>query len=159
MAEIPTMSNVFISHVHEDDPQLGAMKVLLETRRFPVRDSSINSSRPNNAHESDYIKESILAPAIQWAGTLVVLVSPQTHESEWVNWEIEYAQQLGKRIVGVWAQGATDSDLPEALERYADAVVGWQADRIAGAILGEINDWTTSDGRKRDTRTLARYSC
>ena len=39
--------NIFISHIHEDDPDLAAMKKLLDKSGFQVRDSSINSSRPN----------------------------------------------------------------------------------------------------------------
>ena len=158
MAEGPT-NNIFISHIHEDDADLGAMKRLLEVNGFNVRDSSINSAKPNDAHDPDYIKSEILAPRIRWAGTFVVLISPQTRESEWVDWEIEYAHKQGKRIVGVWASGAADSDVPEPLELYADAVVGWQADRIRDAITGEINNWETAEGTLRSARPIARYAC
>ncbi len=87
-----------------------------------------------------------------------MLISPGTKESEWVDWEIEYAQSLGKRIVGVWAQGAAECDVPEALERYADAVVGWQADRIRDAIAGNLNNWESSAGKVVD-RQIPRYRC
>ncbi|MEZ5829238.1 MAG: TIR domain-containing protein [Hyphomicrobiales bacterium] len=46
---------------------------------------------------------------------MVVLVSPNTHKSEWVDWEIEYAHTKcsGTRIVGVkWTHGAQGCDLP-----------------------------------------------
>jgi hypothetical protein len=152
-------NNIFISHIHEDDPDLGAMKRLLDRSGFHVRDSSINSTNPNEAQSADYIKQRILAPRIRWAGTVVVLISPGTRKSEWVNWEIEHAQKLGKRIVGVWEHGAKDSDIPEALDRYADAVVGWQGDRIKDAICGNINDWQTGTGEMRDRRGIARFSC
>jgi len=97
--------NVFISHVHEDDAGLGKVKDLLAKNGMTIRDSSINSSNPNNAKSEDYIKSQILAPQIKWAGTLMVYVSPDTKNSDWVNWEIEYAHKLGKRIVGVWETG------------------------------------------------------
>src|SRR5947199_4924986 len=103
--------NVFISHIHEDDADLTSMKDLLSKSGCQIRDSSINSSRPNEATSEDYIKSEILAPRIQWAGTVVVLISPGTHESDYVNWEIEYANKLGKRIVGVWARGSKDCDV------------------------------------------------
>jgi len=151
--------NVFISHIHEDDNDLKMMKDLLQKNGFEIRDSSINSSKPNEASSDDYIKSGILAPRIQWAGSVVVLISPGTRESEWVNWEIEYAQREGKRIVGVWAHGAADCDIPEALDKFADAVVGWQADRIKDAICGKLNNWETSSGDIRPPREIARYSC
>ena len=152
-------TNIFISHIHEDDERIAAMKSLLSERGFDVRDSSINSERPNQAKDPDYIKNEILAPRIDWASTLVVLISPETCNSEWVEWEIEYAQQHDKRIVGVWTQGAAECDIPDALDKYADAVVGWQGDRIQDAICGDINDWEQSDGTKRPPRALARHRC
>jgi hypothetical protein len=153
------MNNVFISHIHEDDSRLPALKSLLESGGRTVRDSSVNSETPNQATNPEYIKSQILAPRIQWAGTMVVLISHGTHESAYVNWEIEYAHKLGKRIVGVWDHGAVDADLPEKLDEYADAVVGWQADRIIDAIDGNINTWETSTGDARSARNIARYQC
>lgn len=139
MSEI---KNVFISHVHEDDELLSPLKGLIERAGMEVRDSSINSDTPNQAHNEEYIKREILAPRINWAGALVVLISKDTADSQWVNWEIEYAAKLGKRIVGVFARGATDADLPEQLQRCGDAaVVGWQGDRVVDAINGKIRTW------------------
>jgi antiphage defense system Thoeris ThsB-like protein len=54
------------------------------------------STRPNlttpktrTTKDPDYIEAQILAPQIQWASTLVVYITPDTKNSEWVNWEIE----------------------------------------------------------------------
>ncbi len=151
--------NIFISHIHEDDDRLNSLKDLLSNNGRDVRDSSVNKENPNNAHSEEYIKQQILAPKIQWAGALVVLISPDTHESEWVNWEIEYAHGLEKRIVGVWDHGANDCDIPEQLDKLADAIVGWQADKIIGAIDGAINDWDSPDGQPRTPRAIDRYNC
>lgn len=151
--------NVFISHVHKDDPTLQDLKSLLRSKGYNIRDGSIDSSKPNQATNPDYIKSEILAPRIRWAGTFIVLVSPHTHKSGWVDWEIEYAHKQDKRIVGVWAQGAQDSDVPDALDKYADAVVGWQADRVMGAINGDVDNWTCSDGNERSPRDIPRYRC
>lgn len=151
--------NVFISHVHEDDEALGKMKELLGKKGFNIRDGSINAEKPNNASDPNYIKSEILAPRIQWAGTMVVYISPQTHSSHWVDWEIEYAHKMGKRIVGVWAHGANECDVPDALDQYADAVVGWNGDSIIDAINGKTNDWQTSSGELRAERPINRYSC
>jgi hypothetical protein len=51
------MNNVFIGRIHEDDTQLREQP--LYERRF----------------HPEYIKSEVLAPSIQWAGTLVVLVA------------------------------------------------------------------------------------
>jgi hypothetical protein len=153
------VKNVFISHVHEDDATLQGLKDLLKRNGYEIRDGSIDSSKPNDATDPGYIKSEILAPRIRWASTFVVLISAKTHESQWVDWEIEYAHKQGKQIIGVWDQGAKNSDRPLALERYADAVVGWQADRVMDAINGKINNWEMASGQVRPPRDIVRIRC
>ncbi len=152
-------TNIFIPHIHEDDAHIEAMKSLLRERGFDVRDSSIDTSNPNNASDISYIRRKILAPAIDWASVVVVLISPQTHNSEHVDWEIRYAQEHDKRIVGVYTHGAAECDIPEALQDYAKAVVGWNGDRIVDAICGEINDWETPSGERVRERSIPRIRC
>ncbi len=150
--------NVFISHVHEDDQRLPALKELLAKHGLEMRDSSITSEKPNQANNEKYIKYNILAPRIDWAGVMVVLVTPNTRESEWVSWEIEYAKKTDTRIVGVLDWGESDADLPEALKDYADAIVTWQGEKVVDAINGE-NIFCKSDGTPRDLADLPRHNC
>ena len=151
-------TNVFISHIHEDDRHLVAMKKLLADRGLDIRDSSVNASGPNDAKDEDYIKQSILAPKIRWAGTFVVLISPDTKDSSYVQWEIEYAAKTETRIIGVFAPGSADSDLPEGLADYADGIVGWNGDTILEAIQGG-NIWQDSSGTPRAPRDIVRHNC
>jgi len=154
--------NVFISHVHEDDALLPKLKSLIERSGMEVRDGSIHRDKPNDAENEEYIKREILAPRIQWASTLVVLITHDTAQSWWVNWESKYAVELGKNVVGVFAQGATDADLPDELRRCGDAaVVGWQGDRVVDAINGKIRDWDLpASGEPRGPEWIVnRYSC
>mgnify|MGYP002338707626 CR=1 FL=1 len=151
--------NVFISHVHEDDSGLQGIKDLLKRQHCYIRDASIHSEKPNNATSDQYIKSGILAPRIRWAGTMLVYLSHETCKSDYVNWEIEYAQRQGLRIVGVWSQGNTDAQHPDALDKYAHAVVGWRSDRILDAIRGRINNWENPDGTTRSERSIRRVKC
>lgn len=153
------IKNVFISHVHEDDVGLGKLKDLLDKKGMSIRDYSINSENPNTAKSEDYIKAEILAPRIKQSGVLVVYITPGTKDSKYVDWEIEYAQKLGKRIVGVWADGENGCEVPDALNNYADAIVGWTGDRIIDAINGKIDDWQNPDGTLGILRPIKRYSC
>lgn len=151
--------NVFISHRHEDDDGLKSLKLLIAQRGITARDYSITADNPNNAHNEEYIKYQILSPRIRQAGCLVVYVSEKTRHSEWVNWEIEHAKRLGKRIVGVWARGDRNCEMPEALQRHADAVVGWNGENIIDAITGESDEWYNQDGAPPAYRNIKRYSC
>lgn len=152
--------NVFISHIHEDDSGLADLKRLLARNGMTCRDSSITTGKFNKATDESYIRYQILSPHIQWAGTTLVYISPATKDSHWVNWEIEYAHKQGKRIVGVWERGAKGCEVPEALDLYGDAVVGWNAKSIIDAINGDSNEWRTPDGALQGYRSdIKRHSC
>ena len=146
-----------LSHRHEDDALIGKLKSLLARNGADVRDSSVNESNFNNAKDPDYIK-SLLADRINWAGTMFVLVTPDTKDHEWVDWEIEYANKHEKRIIGAWGPDSEGCELPEALQFYADAVVEWDDDAIIAALHGADN-WHNPDGTERETMPISRKGC
>lgn len=150
--------NIFISHSGRDEQEIAGLKNLLEKQGINVRDSSLTSDDPNNAHNEQYIKSQILAPNIKWAGTMLVLIGPDTANKEWVNWEINYAVKLDKQIIGVFVRGAKDSDVPESLGLCADAVVGWNSDNLLKAINGE-HIFVDSNGNPKAKDTGARGTC
>lgn len=139
--------NIFVSHYGGDEKHIEPLKKIIGTN-YDVRDSSIVETEPNNASNEDYIKYNILAPKIDLAGTIVVLIGPKTHERDYVNWEIEYALKNNKRLIGIYLPGATDSDLPEGLEKYGDSIVPWNATKIIAALNGE-SIWDCADGTPR----------
>lgn len=49
-------------------------------------------------------------------GTVVVLIGKDTAKSNYVNWEIKAAAEMGKRIIGVYLYGAKDEDIPQELK-------------------------------------------
>ncbi|MEZ5829239.1 MAG: hypothetical protein R3D01_13060 [Hyphomicrobiales bacterium] len=55
--------NVFISHVHEDDAELKALKELVASKGCNIRDSSTDKSKPNEAGRTTITLSQILAPA------------------------------------------------------------------------------------------------
>ncbi len=150
--------NVFISHRHEDDALVGQFKKLLDGKDVEIRDASITSDSPNEAKNPDYIKSEILAPGIRWAGKIVVLITPDTKNHDWVDWEIEYANKLDKQIIGVWAPGSAGCDVPEPLEKYADAIVGWDSRRILDALDGS-RTFEDSTGAPRPPQPVNRIGC
>lgn len=151
--------HVFISHIHEDDEGLKKLKDLVNRSGVTIKDGSINSTKPNNANDPNYIKYQILAPKIDWCSVMVVYITPDTKDSPWVNWEIEYAFKQGKRIVGVWEYGSNGCEIPQALDEYADAVVGWHGGSIVDAILGNQDKSERPDGSPGPVRPIKRHPC
>lgn len=142
--------NVFISHFGKDEDHIKKLKTLLSKKGYTLRNSSIDSTKPNDAKNTEYIK-SLLRDGITWAGTTIVLIGPKTHTRWWVDYEIEQSNKEGNRIVGVYLQGETDSEVPDSFDKYADALVGWNSDRIIDAIEGRCNNFENPDGTPRES--------
>lgn len=141
--------NIFISHHHSDVEKTEKIKAVLEKNGLKAKDGSINQLKnPNKATNEEYIK-SLLRSKITWASTMLVLIGDETHKSDYVTWEIEYAAKEGKRIIGIYLHGEADSIVPEALKIHGDALVLWDSSSIIKAIQGE-DIW---NGIKRDWET------
>ena len=80
-------------------------------------------------------------------------------QQRWVDWEVDYAETCGdKEIIGVWAPGDGGCELPESLERHADAIVSWDADKIIDALNGD-SCWEQPDGTPRGNQPVRRIGC
>lgn len=146
--------HVFISHHHADDAEVDKLTDLLSRRGNDIRNSSIrakpaNQERLDRGEVKDATIRRLLRMKISWASTTVVLIGKNTHARPWVEWEIEEAHRQGKRIVGVFARGGTDADIPAALEQYASSIVGWNSQAIVDAIEGGTNSFELPDGTAR----------
>lgn len=155
MSTDSTRRHIFISHHHADDDEVSKLTSLLAGKGHDIRNSSIrakpaNKERLDKGLVKDETIKRLLRMKISWAGTVVVLIGKQTHSRPWVNWEIEQANKQGKRIVGVYVQGAMDVDKPPALEKYASAIVGWNSGCIIDAIDGTDNPFQNPDGSIRN---------
>ena len=146
--------HIFISHHHADDAEVDKLTSLLSRNGYHIRNSSIrakpaNQRRLEQGLVSDETIRRLLRRKISWAGTVVVLIGKETHARPWVNWEIERANNQGKRIVGVYVRGGTEADKPPALEKYASAIVGWNTESMMAAIDGTENSFQNPDGAPR----------
>jgi hypothetical protein len=145
--------HLFISHHHQDDQDVSNLTNLLAGRGYDIRNSSVrikpeNQRRMAENRVSKDVIERILRMKISWASTVVVLIGKDTHTRPWVDWEIGKANEQGKRIVGIFARGGTEADIPKNLEAYASAIVNWNSDSIINAIDGE-NNFKNPQGQDR----------
>lgn len=146
--------HVFISHHHADDGEVTKLTGLLKRSDIDIRNSSIrakpaNQERLDKGLVSDKTIERILRMKISWASTVVVLIGQRTASRPWVNWEIEQANRQGKRIVGIYARGSTEADVPPSFQEYGSALVGWNTESIISAIDGGQNVFQKPDGTDR----------
>ena len=152
---MPQRRHVFISHHHADDAHVGKLTDMLGRKGFEIRNSSIrakpaNQRRLDEGRIPERTLKRLLRMKMAWASTVVVLVGRQTHQRPWVDWEIKKANELGKRIVGVYQRGGTEADLPPAFEKYGDALVSWRSDNVIDAIEGHCDLFERPDGEVRE---------
>ena len=53
------------------------------------------------------------------------------------------------RIVGVYERGGTENDKPVAFEKYGDALVSWNSDKVIDVIEGTCNPFERPEGKPR----------
>lgn len=150
-----TQRHVFISHHHADDAQVDGLTALLRRKGHEIRNSSIrakpaNQRRLDEGRVGERTLKRLLRMKMAWASTVVVLIGKETHSRPWVEWEINKAKELGKRIVGVFERGGTENDIPAAFNKYGDALVGWNSSKVVDAIEGKCDPFQSPDGRERE---------
>ena len=151
--------NIFISHVGEDHAGITKFKNLVSKNGMEVKDYSVTKDKPNEAKSPEYIKYGILRPHIKPCSVFVVYVTSETKNSKWVDYEIRVAERLGKPIVGVWANGHANCDLPESLKKYANSIVAWDGKNVVAALKGEFKGREERDGNPSSSQKIARVTC
>lgn len=148
------IKNVFVSHHHKDDASVDGLTNMLAGKGYALRNSSIRINKPENQQRWDQKKvsnrtiERLLRMKMRWAGQLIVVIGKETHSRPWVNWEIAAAHKLGKPIIGVYENGLSDNvEIPDNLEKYGTAIVGWRSDAIINALNN--SDFQNPDGTPR----------
>lgn len=155
--------HVFISHHHADDEHVSRLTKMMKRNDIDLRNSSIrakpaNQRRLDEGRVSDNTIKRLLRMKMSWASTVIVLIGKNTHKRPWVDWEIKKANELGKRIVGVYTRGGTDADAPKALEDYESARVNWNSESIMDAIEGKDTPFEKPGGGLREPIHVANTS-
>lgn len=141
--------NIFISHKGADDAQVQRMKTRLKEKGYEVRNFSVDSTNHKDGRRpSDAVIARLLRMRVAWSSTLICLIGPDTHKSKYVNDEIRYAYEHGKRIVGVYAYGSANNvELPDAFKKYGNTPLGWNSlDKLGDAIEGKYMPAEKADG-------------
>lgn len=141
--------NIFISHYGKDDEHVQSLKSRLKEQGYDVRNFSVDSTNHKDGRKpSDAVVERLLRMRIRWSKTFICLIGPKTHTREWVNDEIKWAHEQGKRIIGVYMHGYLDTaEPPENLKKYASNIIGWNSvEKLGELIAGENIPVENPDG-------------
>lgn len=128
-------ANIFVSFDHDDQQQVSGFRLLKNNPNHPLefQDHSLKdavrdrSGKPIKYPPSDSRSKPVrdaITVKFDRASKLVVLIGDDTHNSEWVDWEInmfhEMKQKVSKentwkRIRGMTLKGSEQAAIPSAL--------------------------------------------
>lgn len=150
---MPESHNIFVSHKGEDDKQVQSLKTRLKDQGYDVRNFSVDSTNHKDGRRpSDAVIARLLRMRVSWSSTFICLIGSDTHKSKYVNDEIRYAHELGKRIVGIYTYGSANNvEIPDAFKKYGGTPLGWNSlDKLGDAIEGKNIPAENPDGSTRD---------
>jgi MTH538 TIR-like domain (DUF1863) len=104
-------ANAFISYDHDDQQQVGGFRLLKNSPKHPLdfQDHSLKDAvrdrtgkpikYPPSDPRSKPVRDEIVKK-FDRASKLVVLIGDDTHNSEWVDWEINTFYEMKKEVSG-----------------------------------------------------------
>ena len=143
-------ANVFVSFDHDDQKQVGGFKLLKNNPEHPLdfHDHSLKepitdrSGKPIKYPPSDPRSKPVcneILKKFNKCSKLVVLIGDDTHNSDWVEWEInrffKMKKELSgdntwKRIRGMTLKGSDNATKPSALGSQSTKVMAWDPEDL-----------------------------
>ena len=123
---------IFISHSWAYVEDLRSLKKLLESRGyFNVQFEEATPDVPINSDNASYIRQR-LRQKISNSNIVLGIAGIYASHSEWMQWELNKAIELGVPIVGVVPRGA--ERISTVVSTRAKEVVRWNTESIVEAI-------------------------
>lgn len=131
---MPALKNYHIMISHSWDYNEHYEKVvswLNDANNFDWSNYSVPLTNPIDAKGKKELKEK-LRNKISNCSCVIILSGMYVAYSEWIDYEIDTAVEMGKPIIGVepWGQ----EKVPQKVTSNADVVVGWNSSSVVQAI-------------------------
>lgn len=124
---------IFVSYYSKGDSRYkNLILAWAKNNNFKIKLDDKSTDTKINSQNKSYLKRR-MKTQIDKADYFVVLVGEDTHEREWVSWEIEQAKKLGKTIIAVKEKKKYRSPLP-LLNSGAKWVIGFSEEGIRQAL-------------------------
>jgi hypothetical protein len=147
---------VVVLHTRGADPTAFNLDSIIGEAGCSVRYICVGDQTPDASGGSGCEK---FTGDINWATTLIVLITPDAAENQCLDWLVNHSKQENKRVIALWYSAGERPQLPESLDGHADAIVAVTGGRVRAAICGEFNDWENPDGSPYQPREISRHRC
>lgn len=125
--------NIFISHAWDyNDEYERVVEFLNEFESLDWQDHSVPLSDPLDTVNDPHLRAR-LRDQIRTTSVVLVLAGMYSAHREWIQTEIELAQEFDKPIIGIRPYGSQQT--ANVVEQAATEMVGWRQQSIVGAIV------------------------
>ncbi len=119
---------IFISHAWKYNEEYYRLIEYLDAApNFKYANYSVPEHDPADGDIEEALKKQIRPVEV-----VLILAGMYVSYSDWIQFEIDFAQQLNKPIIGVELWGLKRT--PQAVQDAADEIVGWNTSSIISAI-------------------------
>lgn len=131
---MPNLRNyhIMISHSWDYNEHYEKIKSWLDDAKyFRWTNYSVPLSKPLDTKTKNELKEKI-KNRIASCSCVIILSGMYVSYSEWIDYEIDTAVELGKPIIGVkpWGQ----ERIPKKVQDNADVMIGWNFESVVSAV-------------------------
>lgn len=123
---------VFLSFVEEDIDLVRLFRGQARNENNDLEFFDHSLQEPFNSTNAAYIQRQI-TELINRTSVVLCLIGYTTHTSQWVGWELQKAEELGKGIVGVKLHSGFQ-DIPPSIFSFGYEVINWNISEIVAAI-------------------------
>jgi len=135
----PSKCNIFISFAHEDLDHINLLRGQAKNENSDIEFNDRSLHEPFNSKKAEYIKRGI-RERIKQCSVTVVYISKITHNSKWVNWEIEESLKQGKGVVAMYQGKIPPAQLPKPIKDNNISLVPWNQKQLTKAIISEAEN-------------------
>lgn len=123
LADYSKKPKVFISFHVEDEPQVNLLRAQAKDGKVEFTDYSVKEP-------FDEKWKTQCTERIAQSDMVVVMIGPETHQREAVDWEIRKANELGKPIIGIRIYRDENHRIPQALIDAQAKIGPWNLEAI-----------------------------
>lgn len=120
--------DVFISHAWRySDDYYRIVDFLNKATNFRWRNYSVPKHNPKDGNLEDALKKQIRP-----VNVVIILAGMYTNHSDWIEFEMDFSDLIGKPMIGVKPWGA--QRVPREVQDRVKEMVGWNTSSIVSAI-------------------------
>lgn len=121
---------IFLSFASEDLDHVRGLRLLKDNPDFELEFYDESIKEPIDSNNAEYIKR-VIKEQIKRASVTVCLISETTHNSGWVDWELETSFEEDKKIIAMAIKGVERATLSKLIKEQNITFWTWDTEHLA----------------------------